>query len=93
MKICKGLKNKDDYKVPYAFNKFFFGDGSDIDLSYDISDEDWNRIKFSHNNLGYWNDYSNHIPISENKNIDLCAETPVSPMLRARVRSSVRPCR
>ena len=67
------LKNKDDYKVPYAFNKFFYGDGSDIDLSYDISDEDWNRIKFSHNNLGYWNDYSNHIPINENKNIDLCA--------------------
>jgi hypothetical protein len=67
------LKNKDDYKVPYAFNKFFFGDGSDLDLSYDISDEDWNRIKFSHMNLGYWNDYSNHLPISTNKHIDLCA--------------------
>tara|TARA_B100002019_G_scaffold103234_1_gene88897 strand:- start:3339 stop:4364 length:1026 start_codon:yes stop_codon:yes gene_type:complete len=67
------LKNKDHYKVPYAFNKFFFGSGSEIDLSYDITDDDWSRIKFSHNNLGYWNDYSNHLPISKDKNIDLCA--------------------
>ena len=69
------LRHKDDYKIPYAFNKFFFGNGSDIDLSYDITDDEWSRIKFSHINLGFWmdNDYSTHMPISENKDIDLCA--------------------
>ena len=69
------LKNKEDYKVPYAFNKFFFGDGSDIDLSYNITDDEWSRIKFSHINLGFWmdNDYSRHMPVSKNKDVDLCA--------------------
>jgi hypothetical protein len=69
------LKNRSDYKVPYAFNKFFYGIGSKIDLSYDISKDDWNRIKFSHINLGFWmdNNYSNHMSSSKNKDIDLCA--------------------
>ena len=64
---------REEYKVPYAFNKYFFGDGSDLDLSYDIPENMWNRIKFTHINLGYWNDYSNLHPINNNKQIDLCA--------------------
>ena len=65
--------NREDYKTPYAFNKYFFGVGSDLDLSYDIPEDVWNRIKFTHINLGYWNDYRNLQPISPNKNIDMCA--------------------
>tara|TARA_Y100001973_G_C5180080_1_gene324302 strand:+ start:573 stop:1598 length:1026 start_codon:yes stop_codon:yes gene_type:complete len=65
--------NKEDYKTPYAFNKYFFGSGSDLDLSYDIPEDMWNRIKFTHINLGYWNDYRNLQPINPNKNIDMCA--------------------
>ena len=45
------LKTKEEYKKPYAFNKYFFGSGSDLDLSYDISEDMWNRIKFTHINL------------------------------------------
>jgi len=67
------LKTKEEYKKPYAFNKYFFGSGSDLDLSYDISEDMWNRIKFTHINLCYWNDYSNMQPFSKNKQIDLCA--------------------
>ena len=53
------LRTKEEYKKPYAFNKYFFGSGSDLDLSYDISEDMWDRIKFTHINLCYWNDYSN----------------------------------
>ena len=67
------LPNREDYKIPYAFNKFFFGKGSDLDLSYNISPQMWEKIKFTHNNLGYWNDYHTHQPINNNKNIDICA--------------------
>ena len=67
------LRTREEYKKPYAFNKYFFGSGSNLDLSYNISDEMWNRIKFTHMNLCYWNDYSNFQPINNNKQIDLCA--------------------
>lgn len=67
------LRTREDYKVSYAHNKWFWGNGSDLDLSYDISEDMWNRIKFTHINLCYWNDYSNMQSISKNKHIDLCA--------------------
>jgi hypothetical protein len=66
--------NKEDYKTPYAFNKYFFGTDSDLDLSYDIPEDVWNRIKFTHINLGYWNDYRSGVrPMCSDKTMDLCA--------------------
>ena len=64
---------RNEYKTPYAFNKYFFGSGSDLDLSYDIPEDVWDRIKFTHINLGYWNDYSSLQPINNNKTMDMCA--------------------
>ena len=64
---------REEYKTSYAFNKYFFGSGSDLDLSYDISEDIWNKIKFTHINLGYWNNYQNLQPINKNKSIDVCA--------------------
>ena len=66
---------REEYKTPYAFNKYFFGNGSDLDLSYDMSEDMWDRIKFTHMNLGYWNDYHSWgtQPLNKNKTIDLCA--------------------
>ena len=65
---------REEYKTPYAFNKYFFGSGSDLDLSYDIPEDMWKRIKFTHINLGYWNDYKPGIqPMSTNKTMDMCA--------------------
>ena len=58
----------------YAFNKFFFGTDSDLDLSYDIPEDVWNRIKFTHINLGYWNNYHNLQPINTKKDIETAAE-------------------
>ena len=73
------LKTREDYKKPTSFNKWFFKDGSDLDLGYDITEENWKKIKLSGWNLGYfmgdqfrpttqkWH------PISQDKTIDLCA--------------------
>ena len=34
----------------------------------------WSRIKFTHINLGYWNDYRSGLqPLNTNKTTDLCA--------------------
>ena len=74
------FNNREDYKTPYAFNKWFFGNGSDLDLSYDISEDRWNRIKLSNINCGR-TIFGNGIPanpnimqpIETNKSIDLCA--------------------
>ena len=41
------LRNREDYKKKTSFNKWFFGNGSDLDLGYDIPKENWDRIKLS----------------------------------------------
>jgi len=73
------LKNREDYKTPTSFNKWFFKNGSDLDLGYDITEENWKKIKLSGWNLGYfmgdqfrpttqkWHS------ICTKKTIDLCA--------------------
>jgi hypothetical protein len=73
------LKNREDYKTPTSFNKWFFKNGSDLDLGYDISEENWDKIKLSGWNLGYFigdqfrpTSQKWH-PICSNKTIDLCA--------------------
>ena len=73
------LKNREDYKTPTSFNKWFFKNGSDLDLGYDISEENWNKIKLSGWNLGYFSGdqfrptSQKWHPICPNKTIDLCA--------------------
>ena len=74
------LKDKEMYKTPYAFGKWFFGNGTDLDLSYDISQENWNKIKLSNINCGRTIfgtgivPYLNQIePIKKDKSIDICA--------------------
>ena len=52
----------------------FFGNGSDLDLSYDIPEDMWSKIKFSGINLGYWVPQYHQIqPMCKDKIIDLCA--------------------
>ena len=68
------LLDREEYKKPTAFNKWFFGNGSDLDLAYDIPKNKWDRIKLSGYNLGYLlPQYKNFYPINKNKNIDVCA--------------------
>ena len=68
------FKTKEEYKSPSAFNKYFWGSGSKLDLSYNIPKDTWGKIKFSGINLGYWiPQYHNIQPICNNKEIDICA--------------------
>ena len=74
------FKNRESYQTPYAFNKWFFGSGSELDLSYDISENDWNRIKLSNINCGRTifgtgieADISKMPAPNNNKQIDICA--------------------
>ena len=68
------LPNRRDYLKSYAFNKFFFGTGSDLDLAYDIPEDTWNKIKFTGHNLGYLlPQYRNIQPVNTNKPYDICA--------------------
>lgn len=70
------LKNRVDYKTPTAFNKWFFGSGSDLDLGYDIPKENWDRIKLSGYNLGWLiPDYHKFVEpcYIANRNVDLLA--------------------
>lgn len=67
-------RDRSKYNTSVAFNKWFFGPGSDLDLSYDIPQEVWNNIK-----LTGWN-FLSHVPshrefigMNPNKSIDVCA--------------------
>ena len=64
----------EQYKIPTAFNKWFFGDGSNLDLSYDMSEEIYNKIKLTGWNFGYWNpNYLNFDNSNLQRDIDVCA--------------------
>ena len=74
------LKEKEMYLQKYAFNKWFFESGSKLDLSYNISQKLWDRIKLSHINVGRTifgtgieANLSKMPSINQNKNIDVCA--------------------
>jgi|TARA_Y100000310_G_scaffold82897_1_gene79549 hypothetical protein len=68
------LFTREEYLKPYAFNKYFFGTGSDLDLSYDIPENVWDRIKFTGFNLGYLlPHYKDFQQINSNKTVDVCA--------------------
>jgi hypothetical protein len=63
------------YGTPTAFNKWFFGNGSDLDLSYNISDEEYkSRLKLTGWNLGYYDTRYLQFDLStEQRNLDVCA--------------------
>ena len=68
------LKNKKDYNISSPFNKWFFKGESNLNLSYDIPEEDWKRIKLNGYNLGWLlPDYHSHYSISNDKSYDVCA--------------------
>lgn len=68
------ILEREEYATPSAFNKWFFGNGSDLDLSYDISEKIYNRIKLSGWNLGYYNlSYLNFDKVNLQRDIDVCA--------------------
>ena len=64
----------EQYSIPTAFNKWFFGEGSDLDLAYKITPEVYNRIKLTGWNFGYYNpNYLNFDYSNLERTIDVCA--------------------
>tara|TARA_R100001015_G_C4610476_1_gene165836 strand:+ start:75 stop:1109 length:1035 start_codon:yes stop_codon:yes gene_type:complete len=65
---------QEQYAKPSAFNKWFFGPGSELDLSYNIPNDVYNRIKLTGWNFGHYNpDYLNFDNSNLERNIDVCA--------------------
>lgn len=65
---------REQYNKPSAFNKWFFGDGSDLDLAYDISQENYDRIKLTGWNFGHYNpNYTKFDQTNLSRDIDVCA--------------------
>ena len=68
------LNNREDYKTPYSLSKWFFGSDNECGVSYDITENKWDRIKLSGYNLGsllpHYHDFQ---PINSDKTIDMCA--------------------
>jgi len=74
------LKDRTAYKKPTPLNKWFFFEGSDLDVGYDISEDNWERIQLSGFNLGYLMASSQFRPTTQNimspsltKTEDVCA--------------------
>lgn len=74
------LRDKEMYTKSTAFNKWWFGSGTSLDLSYNIPNSVWDRIKLSNINSGrtiYGRgieaDLKNMPPVSSVKDIDICA--------------------
>jgi len=67
-------KNVGDYSEPKSFGKWFFGTNNRLDLSYNIDEKLWNRIKLTGwNMLANVPSFRNYININNNKTIDVCA--------------------
>ena len=64
----------EQYSTPTAFNKWFFGSGSDLDLAYKMNPETYDRIKLTGWNFGYYNpNYLNFDNSNLERSIDVCA--------------------
>ena len=68
------LLKREEYKKPNNFGRWFWKSG-DLDLSYDIKDKDWNRLKLSGWNLGHLNPQliEKMPPVNPVKPHDVCA--------------------
>ena len=73
--LFKSAKStREQYSTPTAFNKWFFGNGSDLDLAYNMTSEMYNRVKLNGWNLGYYNpNYLNFDNSNLERTIDVCA--------------------
>jgi len=68
------LTSREDYRTSTPFNKVFFLEESNLDIGYDITEKNWNRIKLSGFNLGFLlPKYRSFFPFQLDKTLDICA--------------------
>ena len=70
----KQLLSQDDYKNKTTINKWFFGNGSDLDKGYDISDDVYDRIKLTGYNVAHnWPHLQQMHVGNVDRDVDVCA--------------------
>tara|TARA_B100002019_G_scaffold233998_1_gene208122 strand:+ start:2766 stop:3779 length:1014 start_codon:yes stop_codon:yes gene_type:complete len=70
----KQLLSQDDYKNKTTINKWFFGNGSDLDKGYDISDDVYDRMKLTGYNVAHnWPHLQQMQVGNMNRDVDVCA--------------------
>ena len=70
----KQLLSQDDYKNKTTINKWFFGNGSDLDKGYDISDDVYDRIKLTGYNVAHnWPHLQQMQVGNVDRDVDVCA--------------------
>ncbi|MBT4206933.1 hypothetical protein HOE22_01170 [Candidatus Woesearchaeota archaeon] len=69
------LLQREEYKKPSYFGRWFWGSDKTFNLGYDIKDKDWDRLELSGWNLGHLNPHlkDNISPVNSNKVHDVCA--------------------
>jgi hypothetical protein len=68
------LTSREQYATPSAFNKWFFGNGSDIDIAYNIPQSVYDNIRLTGWNHGYHNpSYLIFDTSTIDRDIDVCA--------------------
>ena len=70
----KQLLSQYDYKNKTTINKWFFGNGSDLDKGYDISDDVYDRIKLTGYNVAHnWPHLQQMHVGNVDRDVDVCA--------------------
>ena len=70
----KQLLSQEDYKIPSALNKWFFGTGTALDKGYDIRDDVYSRMKLTGYNVAHnWPHLQYMQQGYTNRDLDVCA--------------------
>ena len=70
----KQLLSQNDYKNKTTINKWFFGNGSDLDKGYDISDDVYDRMKLTGYNVAHNWPHLQQMQVGNiNRDVDVCA--------------------
>ena len=70
----KQLLSQYDYKNKTTINKWFFGNGSDLDKGYDISDDVYDRMKLTGYNVAHNWPHLQQMQVGNiNRDVDVCA--------------------
>tara|TARA_R110002050_G_C8962233_1_gene514552 strand:+ start:900 stop:1913 length:1014 start_codon:yes stop_codon:yes gene_type:complete len=89
----KQMLSRKDYREQTTLNKWFFGNGSNLDKGYDISETDYSKIKLTGHNVAHnWPQLQLMQQGNTNRDIDVCAVyqgSPQQPIFDHEVRSDI----
>lgn len=69
----KQLLKREEYNIPSVIGKWFFGQGSDLDIGYNLSEEEYSRLKLCGYNVGHNWPHLHQLYQHTEKDIDVAA--------------------